>query len=314
LCYDPRVSDKNRFQWTVALILFAILFLGVSDMQLVAPLLADIASDLNTTPGRAGIVVTGYSLAAAAFALVVGPLSDRAGRKKVLVAGLGLFTIASFLTYHVSTFNTLLIVRMVTGLAAGTLSTCSLSFAGDHYPYAQRGRAMGVLSMAYAAALVAGVPAGTFAAARYGWQAVFAGVAATAGVVTVIVFFRLPADRRSISAGPKRRGFADHFRKPDRLAGMMAAFLTSGGLVGFLTYVGAWLGTSHGVTVDRIGLVFMASGIAAVCASPLSGWLSDHAGKKHVIVWSNLCLAGLFLVVASLSWGISLIHSGYRGA
>src|SRR5213595_237151 len=114
LCYDPRVSGEKGFQWTVALILFGVLFLGVSDTQLVAPLLPLIARDLGTTPGHAGIIVTTYSLAAAAFALIVGPLSDRIGRKKILISGLALFTGASFLTYHVSTFHALVILRAMT--------------------------------------------------------------------------------------------------------------------------------------------------------------------------------------------------------
>jgi predicted MFS family arabinose efflux permease len=58
--------------------------------------------------------------------------------------------------------------------------------------------------------------------------------------------------------------------------------------------------------VDRIGLLFMVSGLAAVAASPLSGWLSDHAGKRSVIVWSNIVLALLFLVVARTTMGIWL--------
>src|SRR2546425_11904893 len=193
ICYDPRVSGERRFQWNVALILFGVLFLGVSDTQLVAPLLPLIASDLGITPGHAGIIVTTYSLAAAAFALFVGPLSDRVGRKRVLVSGLALFTVASFLTYHVSTFNALIILRAMTGLAAGTLSTSALSFAGDYYPYDQRGRAMGVLSMGYFVAFVVGVPAGALAASRLGWHWGVGCLSAGSAVRLAIALVRLPS-------------------------------------------------------------------------------------------------------------------------
>src|SRR5437667_5222175 len=195
-CYYPRVSDDRVFQWTLALILFGVLFLGVSDTQLVAPLLPLIARDLGTTPGHAGIIVTTYSLAAAAFALFVGPLSDRIGRKKVLVSGLALFGLASFLTYHVSSFSALVILRGLTGLAAGTLSTSALSFAGDYYAYEQRGRAMGVLSMGYFFAFVIGVPAGALAASRWGWRWVFGCLSVAALAVFVLTLARLPRDSR----------------------------------------------------------------------------------------------------------------------
>ena len=99
----------------------------------------------------------------------------------------------------------------------------------------------------------------------------------------------------------------DHFVKRERLAGVVAAFLTSGGIVGFLTYVGAWLKTSYDMGVDRIGLLFMVSGLAAVAASPLSGWLADHAGKRTVIIWSNVVLAFLFVIVARSALGVGLV-------
>ena len=301
------MSDKSGFKWTVALILFGVLFLGVSDTQLVAPLLPLIAQDMGTTPGHAGIIVTTYSLAAAAFALIVGPLSDRVGRKKVLVSGLTLFTIASFLTYHVSSFNTLVILRAITGLAAGTLSTSALSFAGDYYPYEQRGRAMGVLSMSYFVAFVIGVPAGALAASRFGWHWVFGGFSAAAALMLTVTMLRLPHDTKHVLHRSHRGAFRDHFLKRDRLAGVVAAFLTSGGIVGFLTYVGAWLKTTYGLGVDKIGLLFMVSGVAAVIASPLSGWLADHAGKRNVIIGSNIVLAFLFVIVARLNLGVGLI-------
>ena len=301
------MSGEKRFNWSVALILFGVLFLGVSDTQLVGPLLPAIAYDLGTTAGHAGIIVTTYSLAAAAFALIVGPLSDRVGRKKVLVSGLALFTGASFLTYHVSSFSALVIVRAVTGFAAGTLSTSALSFAGDYYPYELRGRAMGVLSMGYFVAFVVGVPLGALAASKLGWHWVFGCLSAAAAIMFVIAISGLPVEGPHPQQSSQSTSLLDHFRKSDRVAGMAAAFLTSGGVVGFLTYVGAWLNTTFHMGLDQIGLVFMVSGLAAAAASPLSGWLSDHAGKRSVIIWSNLVLAVLFVIVARSGLGPGLI-------
>ena len=301
------VSGERAFEWTVALVLFGVLFLGVSDTQLVAPLLPLIARDFHITPGSAGMIVTTYSLAAALFALLIGPVSDRVGRKKVLLFGIGSFVTASFLTYTIASFTSLLIVRMLTGLSAGTLSTCSLSYAADHYAYAQRGRAMGVLSMAYFAAFVIGIPAGAIVARRFGWHFVFAGFAILAVLILASILVFLPDDSKRTRSPYSLHSLRQHFFKSDRLAGMVAAFLTSGGIVGFLTYVGAWLATEHGIGVDRIALLFMAAGIAAVAASPLGGWFSDRAGKRTVIVWSNVVLAILFVMVARLNWGIWLI-------
>ena len=300
------MTGGKAFEWKVALILFGVLFLGVSDTQLVPPLLASIASEFHSSAGHTGIIVTSYSLAAAVFALFAGPLSDRIGRKKVLVGGLALFTAASFSTQHVTTLDALVIARTLTGFAAGTISTCALSFAGDHYSYAQRGRAMGVLSMAYFLAFVISAPAGALMAPVWGWQSVFGCLAVLGVLVLVLASWKLPMSRKEPLAHPMLPNFHVHFARSDRLAGMAAAFLTSGGLVGFLTYVGAWLVNERRVGVSSMALVFMISGIAAVAASPFSGWLSDHAGKRRVIIWANILLAPVFFVVARLDWGWAL--------
>lgn len=300
------MTGSEEFQWKVALILFAVLFLGVTDTQLVPLLLPSIAHEFSTTPGHAGIIVSSYSLAAAAFALFAGPLSDRIGRKKVLLGGLVLFTASSFSTYHVSSLNALVIVRTLTGFAAGTLSTCALSFAGDHYAYQHRGRAMGVISMAYFLAFVAGVGPGSIAVKYWGWRSVFAGFSMLAVLIVLLVVSSLPRDHRKSVHRFSLDHLGSHFLKSDRLAGMAAAFLTSGGLVGFLTYVASWLQTGKAITIEKIGLLIMLSGIAAAAASPLSGWLSDHAGKIKVIIGSNIVLAVVFLIVARLEWGWAL--------
>src|SRR5439155_15631189 len=101
----------------------------------------------------------------------------------------------------------------------------------------------------------------------------------------------LPKDPSTHRSTRSRFSAVEHFQKADRLSGIAAAFLTSGGIVGFLTYIGAWLNSVHGVSVEQIGVLFMFAGVGAVIASPFSGWLSDHAGKRTVIVFANIILA-----------------------
>ena len=168
------------------------LFLGVSDTALIPPLLPSIAEELLISPGRAGTVVTAYALAAAAFALVLGTASDRIGRKRLMCLALLVFGAASLITYRSSYFSILLTARLLTGLSAGTLSTLAFSYAGDHYPYQQRGRAMGIISMAYFLVFVISVPAGTLIAARYDWRWIFLGLAVASAVMFLVTISMLP--------------------------------------------------------------------------------------------------------------------------
>jgi predicted MFS family arabinose efflux permease len=166
---------------------------------------------------------------------------------------------------------------------------------------------MGVLSMSYFMAFVLGVGAGSLIAKTFGWHLVFGCLSVVAAIVMTVTVLFLPGDTKHSPPVTRSNLFSDHFRKPDRLAGVVAAFLTSGGIVGFLTYVGAWMQKSYGLDIGRIGFLFVVSGIAATISSPLAGWLADHAGKRTVIVWTNVVLAVLFVVVARSQLGFGLV-------
>ena len=297
-------DSSGKFHWKAAAILFGILFLGVTDTALVPPLLPSIAEDFHTSPGRAGIVVTVYALAAAAFALLLGTASDRIGRKRLMSLALAVFAIASLITYLSSYFSILLAARLLTGLSAGTLSTLAFAYTGDHYPYNQRGKAMGIISMAYFLVFVISIPAGALVAARFGWRWVFLGLFVAGALMSLVTVLLLPPGTGQPGPASASSVLA-HFRFRDRVSGMAAAFLTSGGLVGFLTYVGVWL-ASDGIDIERIGLLFMVAGVSATAAAPISGWLADRFGKRVMILAANVVLAPLFIVVSKLGWGLLL--------
>jgi MFS transporter, DHA1 family, inner membrane transport protein len=198
-----------------------------------------------------------------------------------------------------------------------------------------RGRAIGLISTAYFAAPILGVPLAAQLADRFGWQSAFlffAGLAA----LTALATLRLPRERRSqfnvqipnsrvgnvgakpevadVEASPtdsKLRSTVDAFRsflsRRDTAAALVIAFLVSGGLVGFITYIGEWLNLRFGLPTRTIGWVFMLGGAVAVGSAPLGGICSDRWGKRAVSIASNILLAVAVAFVPLVSWGLGLL-------
>jgi predicted MFS family arabinose efflux permease len=291
--------------------LFLLLFLGLADNQMIAALLPSLVKSLGIDVSTAGLLVVAYSLAAAVAAFFSGTLSDHYGRRRFLLGGAVLFAVASWAAASSRTFNELILARAVTGLAAGTLSTCSITFAADWFPYKVRGRAIGLISSAYFAAPILGVPIAAQIADRFGWQRAFLFFAALA-VVSALASLSLPPEALNPQPSSQKlqaagRAFRSFLSRRDTAAALVIAFLVSGGLVGFLTYIGAWLNRSFGLPTRTIGWVFMLGGLVAVGSAPLGGILSDRWGKRVVSIVSNVLLAVAVGFVPFLPWGLGLL-------
>jgi predicted MFS family arabinose efflux permease len=291
--------------------LFLLLFLGLADNQMIAALLPSLVKSLDIRLSTAGLLVVVYSLAAAVAAFLSGTLSDHFGRRRFLLAGVAFFALASFAAAESRTLNELMLARALTGLAAGTLSTCSITFAADWFAYNVRGRAIGLISSAYFAAPILGVPIAAQIADRFGWRRAFLFFAGLAVVVTLATL-RLPRERLNPQPSTEKlrtaaAAFRSFLARRDTAAALVIACLVSGGLVGFLTYVGEWLSGSFGLPTRTIGWVFMLGGIVAVGSAPLGGMLSDRWGKRAVSIASNILLAVAVAFVPFLPWGLGLL-------
>jgi len=291
--------------------LFLLLFLGLADNQMIAALLPSLVKSLGITVSTAGLLVVVYSQAAAVASFFSGMLSDHFGRRRFLLAGGAFFAVASWAASQSRTLNELMLARALTGLAAGTLSTCSITFAADWFAYNVRGRAIGLISSAYFAAPILGVPIAAQIADHFGWRRAFLFFGGLA-VVTTLVTLRLPRERLNPRPSTEKlrraaRAFRSFLTRRDTAAALVIAFLVSGGLVGFLTYIGQWLNTRFGLPTRTIGWVFMLGGIVAVGSAPLGGILSDRWGKRVVSIASNILLAVAVAFVPFLPWGLGLL-------
>jgi predicted MFS family arabinose efflux permease len=310
-------SDAAPRAGAVMAILLLIFFLGTSDSQMISPLLPYIAAEFGVPVGDVGrLMGPAYALAAATAALLIGPVSDRYGRRRFLLYGSVLFG-ASLLIVAVSRdVYSLASVRLLTGLAAGTFSTCAIAYVGDYFPYERRGVAMSVVQAGYFAALVFGVPVANLLAQWQSWRASFA----LFGIISAVAFFLvaalLPEDRHQMAEHHAESGSRSHFEnmkllfaRGDRVAAIAAAFLVSAGFVGFIFYLGSWLKKSLELSTNQINLFFASVGVAALIGGLVAGPVADKFGKRGLSIMSTLVLAAMLFTIPRLGWGALLFVS-----
>lgn len=318
-------------------VLFGLLFVAVADNQMISPLLPDLMSAFDADAGQAGLLVSVYAIAAAVVSFAIGPLSDRTGRRRMLVSALIVFAAATLLCGLAWDYASMVAFRAVTGAAAGTLSLNITACIGDHFPYRRRGAAMGLVMSGYFAAMILGVPAGAYIAEAWTWRWAFGAFAAAGLLLWVPALAILPHRVRASGVGGvdgvggtsavdgssavlhagrdlsftgMLKGYGRFLRRTGPLAVIAASFLVSASTVGFITYVGAWLRDAYGLTTDLIGMVFLFSGLGALLGSPLAGHLSDRVGKRGILVGSGLVMAAL---LAGIPWIDDLLPVVFAG-
>jgi EmrB/QacA subfamily drug resistance transporter len=150
-------------------------------------------------------VVLAYLLAITTLIVSVGRLGDLAGRRKLLLAGIVLFTAASVLCGVAPTLLTLTAARVAQGLGAAILMALSLAFIAETVPKGRIGSAMGLLGTMSAIGTALGPSLGGLLISALGWRAIFL-INVPLGFLALLLALRhLPADRRV--PGADRAGF-----------------------------------------------------------------------------------------------------------
>ena len=150
-------------------------------------------------------IVIAYLLAVTALIVGVGRLDDIVGRRRLLLAGIALFTLASGLSGLAPTLWLLIAARAAQGLGAAVMMALAMALVGETVPKARSGGAMGLLGTMSAIGTALGPSLGGILIAGLGWQAIFL-VKVPLGLLTLYLAHRhLPLDRQ----GPKadRAGF-----------------------------------------------------------------------------------------------------------
>ncbi len=272
-----------------------------------------IGDQLDIADGALGTLVSAYSVMVGTFAIISGPISDKVGRRRMLMMGAGTMTLALSLHGLVTGYVSFLAVRVFAGMAGGMLSGAAVSYIGDWFPYHRRGWATGWVMSGSAFGQIIGIPMGIVMAERWGIRSPFYLFAVTMAATLVLLFFKVPQPEVQRSKHPLsvRKAVGDYMamlRRPEVAWAATAFFLMFLGISLYTVYLPTWLERDLGATGDQIALMFLLGGVANVVTGPKVGKLSDRIGRKGIIL---MACVGLSLVMTMTVPLVTSLLAGY---
>ena len=307
------MKNQNTSPYIIVLALWLLVFSASSQIMIISPILPRIGEELNIPDTLLGTLITAYSLMVGLFAIISGPISDRIGRRRILLIGTGVMAVSLVCHFFVGDYTSFLAVRVFSGMAGGILSGAAVSYIGDYFPYNRRGWALGWVMSGSAFGQIFGIPMGVVLAGRYGFRAPFYLFAVTMALTFLLLWFRLPQPpmRKREDRLTLRGAVADYWsmlRRKEIAAASLAFFLMFLGVSIYIVYFPTWLERSLGFSPNQIASLFLVGGVANVLAGPQAGRISDRVGRKVIIL---LSCVGLSIVMLATTFLVTSLWVAY---
>nr|WP_199064107.1 Bcr/CflA family efflux MFS transporter [Chromobacterium sp. ASV5] len=235
-----------------------------------------------------------------------GPLADRIGRRPVALAGLAVYAASAGLICWAQSIEVFLLLRLLQGLGASASAVCAFTVVRDCFSGNQAAQRYSLLNGALNVVPALAPTMGGLLAARQGWQACFAALAASAALVLACLLWRMPETRPA--------GMADE--TPPRLGQLLAepALIRYGAccvsalglIIGYVTLAPAVLIERGGLSPERFGLLFGANALLIMAASFL--------GLRLIARFGQLAMLKAGLALMGLAGALLLALAGQEGA
>ncbi len=267
----------------LSLLFFLVMFVIGTDTFLVSPLLPTLTRYYGITTSLSGFIVSAYAIGYMLSALLIGPISDRHDRKKILVGGLVVFTVATASCGLANTFAWMLITRFVAGVAAATAGPQIWAAIPVLFPRQQVVKVMGYATAGLAVAQIVGVPLGSYLAV-WSWRFPFFFVGAIALILTLLVMRLMPSlnDAKAALASESiyRQLIGNH-----PVMKLLAAYLLfqTANFCGF-AFIGTWFAKSFNLSVGAIGSFILLIGVGQFVGSLLGSRLVTWLGQPHAFL------------------------------
>ncbi|MCM3782681.1 MFS transporter [Neobacillus mesonae] len=298
------MSLMLRNRGAILLLMFNI-FLVFTGIGLVVPIMPTYMEELSISGSIVGLLVAAFSLTQLLFSPIAGRMSDRFGRKKIIIIGMIIFAVSELMFGLSNTALFLFAARLLGGIGAALIMPAVMAYTADVTSGEERAKGMGYINAAITTGFIIGPGIGGFLA-EYGIRVPFYAAAIAGVVAAIITLLVLPESARDVQneeeetdKAPQQSLFTQlryAYREPYFLA-LIIVLVASFGLANYETVFGLFVDQKFGFTAQDIAIIITFGSIAgAVVQVTIFSWILNKFGEKNVVAFC-LFVAGLFIIL-----------------
>lgn len=271
--------------------------IGTTEFVIVG-LIPTIADQLHVSLPSAGLLVSLYALGVAIGAPVLTALTGELPRKWLLVGLMALFTAGNLLAWQAPGYESLIVARVLTGLAHGVFFSVGSTIATGLVPKEKAASAIAIMFSGLTVALVTGVPLGTWIGQQFGWRETFLVVSALGVIAMAGSLLLIPGNLPKGASASLSEQLAVLTRKPLLLVYAKTALGYGGAFTAF-TFLAPILQQVSGFDANAVSLILLVYGVSVAVGNIWGGKLADKMGPLPAL---KLLFAGLALVLLMLTF------------
>jgi DHA1 family bicyclomycin/chloramphenicol resistance-like MFS transporter len=273
------------------------MLVGLSMLQSVAlnmpaPALPAMARDLATDYATAQLTLTAYLTAVAVGQLVIGPISDRLGRRPIVFAGLVAYLAGSLGGAFASSIEGVIAARIIQALGGGTTFALARAMVRDTAGRDESASIIGYMTMVMVVAPMVSPLIGGVVADRLGWEAVFMVMAGLGAIVTAATVPRLDETRDPANVPASwpdmLRGYRALMREPAFLGYSLAIGFTSATFFCFISGAPYIVVEVMGGDAQTYGLYFLITAFGYMAGNFVSGRFGRRLGAERMVSFGTL--------------------------
>ncbi|TIH07156.1 MFS transporter [Pseudomonas leptonychotis] len=269
--------------------------IGTTEFVIVG-LLPTIAADLGVSLPSAGLLISLYALGVAIGAPLLTAMTGKVPRKALLLGLMVLFTAGNLLAWQAPSYESLIIARVITGLAHGVFFSIGSIIATSLVPKEKAASAIAIMFTGLTVALVTGVPLGTFIGQHFGWRETFLAVSALGVIAFIGSLLYVPKNIQHNKPASVLQQL-QVLKQPRLLLVYAMTAIGYGGSFTAFTFLAPILQEIAGFSAASVSLVLLVYGVSVAFGNIWGGKLADKRGPISALKIIFLLLAAVLFML-----------------